>query len=454
MSNEHLVFLSIPALCPSDIDPQNTPTLYSWANAGTMAELAPTFPCVTSCVQASIMTGTPPSTHGVIANGFYDRNRREAEFWVAHNDVIAGEQIWDSIRRERRGFTSAVWHAQNIKGASADFIVTPAPIHEPDGKMKLWCYSKPDGLYQQLLDAMGHFPLQHYWGPLSNIESTRWILDAACWLMEQRSPHLNWIYIPHLDYASQKFGPNSSQARESLKELDAALGGFAHRVAAAAMGERGAYLVVGEYAMTDVSGVVYPNRVLREAGLLAVREEGGREYLDLNNSTAFAMVDHQFAHVYVHSNQSPKRKRRVSRVVDLFKDVVGIAGVYAGDDRDRMGLDHPRSGDVVLVCDDAHWLAYYWWFDDALAPPFARAVDIHRKPGYDPVELFFDPATKGISLNAALVKGSHGVPATQAKHRTALICSIASRAVQPGGVYRDTDVKRISLELLGLAPIG
>jgi hypothetical protein len=268
--------------------------------------------------------------------------------------------------------------------------------------------------------------------------------------MGNHAPNFHWIYIPHLDYAGQKFGPNSSQAQDAIRELDRALGEFAQAVAATAMGKRVAYLVVGEYAMTDVSGVIYPNRLLREAGLLAVRHEGGREYLDLKNSAAFAMVDHQFAHVFVHSHQNPERKRQVSRVVDLFKDVVGIVGVYAGDDRVPIGMDHPRSGDVVLVCDDAYWLAYYWWFDDALAPPFARTVDIHRKPGYDPVELFFDPATKGIPLNAALVKGSHGVPATQAKHRTALICSIASRAVQPGGVYRDTDVKRISLELLGL----
>ncbi len=450
MGTEHLVFLSVPGLRPVDIDRRSTPTLYSWANGGTMAELSPTFPSVTSCVQASMLTGTPPSAHGVIANGFYDRTRREVEFWLAHNDVIAGEQIWDSIRRARPGFTSAVWHAQNIKGAAADFVVTPAPIHEPDGATRLWCYSKPDGLYQQLLDAMGHFPLQHYWGPLSNIESTKWILQAVAWLMEKHAPNFHWIYIPHLDYAGQKFGPDSAQARDAIKELDRALGEFAPDVAKTAMGNRVVYLVAGEYALTNVTGVVYPNRILREAGLLSVREEGGREYLDLKNSTAFAMVDHQFAHVYVYSNQSPERKRRVSRVVDLFKNVVGIAGVYAGDDRARVGMDHPRSGDVVLVCDDAHWLAYYWWFDDALAPPFAQTVDIHRKPGYDPVELFFDPATKGIPLNAALVKGSHGVPATQAKHRTALICSIASRAVQPGGVYRDTDVKRISLELLGL----
>jgi hypothetical protein len=448
MTTEHLVFLSVPGLRPRDIDKDNTPTLYSWANVGALAEIIPTFPCVTSCVQASMLTGTPPSVHGVIANGFYHRERREVEFWVGHNDVIVGEQIWDAIRRRRPGFTSAVWHAQNIKGAAADFIVTPAPIHEPDGKMKLWCYSKPDGLYQQLLDAMGHFPLQHYWGPLSNIDSTKWVLNAAVWLTKKHCPNLHWIYIPHLDYAAQKFGPNSPQAQNALKELDQCLAEFARRITA--LSDETVFLIAGEYALTDVAGVVYPNRLLRETGLLTIREDGGREYLDFKNSTAFALVDHQFAHVYVNSNQSPERKRGVSRVVDLFTNVAGIAAVHAGEDRARIGMDHPRSGDVILVCDDAHWLAYYWWFDDAAAPPFARTVDIHRKPGYDPVELFFDPVAKGIPLNATLVKGSHGIPATMSSQRTALICSVASKTVQTGSTYRDKDVKRISLEFLGL----
>lgn len=448
MTTEHLVFLSVPGLRPRDIDKDNTPTLHSWANAGALAEIIPTFPCVTSCVQASMLTGTPPGVHGVIANGFFHRDRREVEFWVGHNDVIVGEQIWDAIRRRRPGFTSAVWHAQNIKGAAADFIVTPAPIHEPDGKMKLWCYSKPDGLYPQVLDEMGHFPLQHYWGPLSNIESTKWILNAAVWLTEKHRPNLHWIYVPHLDYAAQKFGPNGPQSQLALKELDQCLAEFALRITALS-GET-VFLVAGEYALTDVAGVVFPNRLLREAGLLKVREEDGREYLDFKNSTAFALVDHQFAHIYLSGDPSRERKQADRTIVDLFKNVRGVATVHAGDDRARIGMNHPRSGDVILVCDDAHWLAYYWWFDDAAAPPFARTVDIHRKPGYDPVELFFDPVAKGIPLDATLVRGSHGVPATESKHRTALICSVASETVQTGRTYRDTDVKQINLELLGL----
>ena len=444
MTTDHLIYLSVAGLRPTDIDKSTTPTLYAWASSGALAELVPTFPCVTSCVQATTWTGIGPGAHGVIANGFFYRDRREVEFWVGRNNVIAGEQIWDAIRRRRPDFTSAVWHAQNIKGAGADFIVTPAPIHDADGTTRLWCYSKPDGLYQQMLEYLGHFPLQHYWGPLSNIQSTHWILDAAFRLIEKHAPNFHWIYIPHLDYAAQRKGPNSPEAKAALVELDQLLGEFACNVADSAIAEQVVYVVAGEYAMTNVTGVVYPNRVLREAGLLSVREEGGSEYVDLNNSAAFAMVDHQFAHVYL----NPSDSQTQARGVDLFRNVEGVAGVYAGDERRRIDLDHQRSGDIVLTADDAHWFAYYWWLDDAAAPPFARTVDIHRKPGYDPVELFVDPGTKEIPLSAELVKGSHGAPATDARHHTALICSLSSDAVRADHTYRDTDMKRIALELL------
>ena len=446
MTADHLIFLSVTGLRPGDIDKAYTPTLYEWANLGALAELAATFPCVTSCVQASMWTGLAPGKHGVIANGFFDRDRRAVRFWVAHNDVIAGQQIWDVIRTRRPDFSSAVWHAQNIKGAGADFIVTPAPIHEADGTIKLWCYSKPDGLYEQLLDKMGHFPLQHYWGPLANIESTRWILGAAVRLIEKHAPNFHWIYIPHLDYAAQRFGPNSAEAKTALVELDRELAVFARGVAESSVGERVAYLVAGEYALTDVTGVIYPNRALREAGLLTVRREGDCEFMDLENSTAFAMVDHQLAHVYLNTSEP----RVQARCADLFRGLHGVAGVYAGDDRGGINLKHKRCGEIILAAKDTHWFAYYWWLDDAAAPLFARTVDIHSKPGYDAVELFFDPATKRIPLDAALVKGSHGVPATASRHRTALICSVASDSVLSGRRYCDTDMKRITLELLGI----
>ncbi|MFQ5495144.1 MAG: alkaline phosphatase family protein [Phycisphaerae bacterium] len=463
MATDHLIFLSVPGLRAGDIDASLTPTLHGWASSGAVAELTPSFPCVTSCVQASMWTGTPPDQHGVIANGFYHRDRRAVEFWVARNNVIEGQQIWEAIRSRGDGLTAAAWHAQNIKDAAADFIVTPAPIHEPDGTTRLWCYSKPEGLYQTLLDELGHFPLQHYWGPLSNIESTRWILQGASWLIEKHRPNFHWIYLPHLDYAGQRFGPDSDEARRSLVELDRELGEFAERVGRVRLppsrNDNGTvYLVAGEYALTNVSGVVYPNRVLREAGLLAVEQRDGGDLPDLKRSRAMAVVDHQVAHVYVDPGESRGRADSIARAADALRGLPGVAGVHTGGNRARIGLDHPRAGDVVLVAEPSHWFAYYWWLDDDKAPPFARTVDIHRKPGYDPMELFVDPATKGISLRAELLKGSHGAPVTHGRatlghgtRRTALVCSAASGAVEAGDVYADTDVKGMVLTLLGLA---
>lgn len=444
MAGKHIIFFSVAGLRPGDVCESNTPTLYRWANGGALAEMAPTFPCVTSCVQASMWTGAGPGQHGVIANGFYDRARHEVAFWVAHNNVIQGEQVWELLRSSQPGVTSAVWHAQNIKGASADFIVTPAPIHEPDGTTKLWCYSKPDALYADMLDELGHFPLQHYWGPLSSIESTRWVLRAASWLIDREAPNLNWIYIPHLDYAAQKFGPNSPEVKLALHELDAELAAFETRTNDSAISESVVYVVAGEYALTDVTHVVHPNRLLREAGLLTVDSRDGVELIDFQRCAAFAMVDHQVAHVFV----LPDQRANIERVRAVFANVPGVDRAYVGAERDVIGVAHDRSGDIVLVADDACWFAYYWWMDDTVAPPFARTVDIHQKPGYDPVELFLDSATNGIPLDAGLVRGSHGVPAMNPHHRTALICSHADGEVQSGKSYRDTDIKRLMLEAL------
>jgi predicted AlkP superfamily pyrophosphatase or phosphodiesterase len=439
--SQHVIYLSIPALRGCDIDAEKTPTLHGWAQRGAVADLTPTFPCVTSSVQATTWTGLGPSEHGVIANGFYDRDRREVEFWVARNGVIAGEQIWDVVARS--GMTSAVWHAQNIKDASADYIVTPEPIHHPDGRTELWCYSKPDGLYQELVDDLDHFPLQHYWGPMANIESTRWIVSAAMWLIERRNPNFHYVYLPHLDYASQKFGPNSEQAGDALRELDAELARLATFLNSSSAGSETVVLAASEYAITDVSGVVYPNRVLADAGMLSTHNTEDGRVIDFASSRAFAMVDHQLAHVYTRDVDS-------SDVADVFAGVQGVSAVATGADRSQWNLDHSRAGDVILISENDHWFAYYWWSDDADAPPFARTVDIHRKPGYDPVELFFDPATRSIPLDATLVRGSHGASVDTPEQLGGIVCSRATSSFQDGGNYRDAEMKRLVLDLLGI----
>ncbi len=434
---DHVMFLSIPGLRPVDVhDPNVTPTLHRLAREGASCTLVPTFPCVTSPVQASMLTGTGPGEHGVVANGFYWPDRQAIEFWTARHDVIERTTFFTRLAQQRPDLTSAVWHAQNIKGADATYIVTPAPVHAPDGTTRPWCYSKPDGLYEELLESIGHFPLQHYWGPMANIESTRWILEGALWLAEKHRPNLQYIYIPHLDYAAQKFGPDSREAAGALAELDGALASFLGRYDKLPIAKRTAWVLAGEYALTTVSGAVHPNRILRKAGLLKVRQEDGREYLDLAGSDAFAMVDHQFAHVFVQRGDA-------DAVADIFRGVDEIADIIVGRERAAIGMDHPRCAPVILISRPDRWFTYYYWLDDAAAPPFARTVDIHAKPGYDPVELFMDPYRRQIPLDASLVKGSHGAPATRPDQKTLLLTTHPELLDALPTPTRDTDVFKL-----------
>ena len=291
------------------------------------------------------------------------------------------------------------------KGCGADYICMPKPVHNPDGSESLWCYTQPQSYYGDLLESIGHFPLQHFWGPLANIKSSQWIMESAVQAIHDFRPHFSYIYIPHLDYAAQKSGPDSPAALDSVTQLDEALGQMIQGVEAALGSENVVWIVASEYTITEVDHVTYPNRELRKAGLLEVHVQDDGEHLDFD-SPAWALVDHQFSHIFV----KDRCEQTIQKVRELFSDQAGIAEVLTGDERARYAMDHQRSGDVILISTSNSWQAYYWWLDDSNAPAFASTVDIHRKPGYDPVELHFDMATKSIPLDATLIKGSHGAP--------------------------------------------
>jgi predicted AlkP superfamily pyrophosphatase or phosphodiesterase len=418
------------------------PSLQGLMADGERAQLVPSFPCVTWPVQANMLCGCLPSQHGVVSNGFYWRETREIEMWTAWNDKIQQPQIWDRLHQSDRQLTSAVWFPMLSKGCGADYVCMPAPVHNPDGSESLWCYTKPTELYGELRDAHGHFPLQHFWGPLANIKSSQWIADSAVDAAARFRPDFFYIYLPHLDYAAQKTGPDSQPAAAAVAELDALLDKLNTGMLEAYGSDRITWIVVSEYVIVPVQHITYPNRVLREAGLLAVSEQHDGEHLDLAASQAWALVDHQFSHVFVRDSDADT----IALVQQLFQGVDGIAEVLAGEQRAKYQLQHERSGDVILVSTSGSWQAYYYWLDDACAPGFARTVDIHRKPGYDPVELHFDPETKSIPLDATLVRGSHGAPAVTDAQRGVVLSSAAG--VLNGSRLADTEIADAVLRLL------
>jgi len=436
-----LIFLTIPGLRPQDLAAM--PNLTRLTAAGERASLTHSFPAVTWPSQANMLTGKLADEHGVVANGFFWRESNQVEMWTAWNDKIEQPQLWDTLHKHDPAITSAAWFPMLSKGCGADYVCMPKPVHNPDGSESLWCYTKPVEYYGPLRDALGHFPLKHFWGPLANILSTAWIADSAGLAMQTYRPQFFYIYLPHLDYAAQKLGSDSPQALAAVGELDQVIGKLA-TAAEAAYGSELTWLVASEYVITEVDHVTYPNRMLREAALLTVRNDGSGEVIDFPNTPAWALVDHQFSHVFV-KDRDPSVIRRV---VETFQNQPGFAEVLAGDQRQKYKLAHERAGDVILISPANSWQAYYYWLDDAAAPKFARTVDIHQKPGYDPVELHFDMATKSIPLNAGLIKGSHGAPVTTDAQRGVLLSSRAGVIGKTAVV--DTDVYGIVLRQFGI----
>lgn len=440
---DYLVLLSIPGLREKDVAVMKN--LRDAVMGGEIADLTPSFPAVTCPVQAAMTTGQPASEHGVIANGFFWREKQAVEMWTSPSECIERPPVWNLLGQKGQELTSAVWFPLHSKYCRADYVCTPAPIHNPDGSESLWCYTRPEELYGELRDELGHFPLQNFWGPMANIAASQWIVDSAVHAARKWKPNFFYIYLPHLDYAAQRTGPDSAAADQAVADLDELLGSLFERLREA-YDTNPLWIIAGEYAITPVSHVAYPNRILREAGLLTVREEEDGEHLDIESSAAFAMTDHQCSHVFVKNSDA----EIVRRVVDLFANERGIGEVLGRNQLGKYDLDHARSGEVVLVSRPDSWQAYYWWLDDARAPGFARTVDIHRKPGYDPVELHFDPSTKSIPLDATLVKGSHGAPVRDNYQRTAIVSSEPGLFPHHTGM-RDIDVFNVVAREFGLA---
>ncbi|MBC2932627.1 nucleotide pyrophosphatase/phosphodiesterase family protein [Nocardioides sp. zg-1228] len=454
MAHPQLLVVDLVGLTPDLL--QHMPRLRRIADEGSRATLEPILPAVTCSVQSTFLTGLPPSGHGAVGNGWYFRELGEVFLWRQHNKLVEGEKVWETIRRERPDYTVANvcwWYAM---GATTDWTVTPRPIYYADGKKAPDCYTRPPELHDELVGELGEFPLFTYWGPTASIASSEWIIAATRRLMPRSD--LTLCYVPHLDYDLQRFGPDSPEAARAAREVDAALAPLLDDAERAGV----TTLVLSEYGITRADRPVDVNRMLRRAGLLEVYTQDGMEYLDPWASRAFAVADHQVAHVYVDDPADLESVR--ARCAEL----PGVDQVLDRAAQAAYGLDHERSGDLVLVADETAWFTYYYWLDDARAPDFARGVEIHRKPGYDPAELFFDPDDRAVKLKAGLtlarkmaglryamkvvpldpspVRGTHGRLPADPAGGPMLVCSTPGAVT---GSVAATDVRDLLLELSG-----
>ncbi|WP_150450809.1 alkaline phosphatase family protein [Arenibacter lacus] len=399
---------------------EHTPFIKSFLEKGSWGTITPQLPAVTCSAQATYLTGKTPADHGIVANGWYFKEEHEIKFWRQSNTLIQADKIWDKMKKEDPNFTCANLFWWYNMYSNADFSATPRPNYLADGRKIPDFYSHPAELRDKLRAELGDFPLFHYWGPKTSIKSSQWIADAAIRTDEMHNPTLSLVYLPHLDYNMQRHGIDFSKIGKDLREIDAVV----QQLVTYYESKSAHVILLSEYGITNVNNPVHLNRILRREGYINIRVERGLELLDAGASDAFAVADHQLAHIYV------KDKKNIEKIKTLLQKVKGVEKVLSGEQLKEAQLDHERSGDLVVVADKDSWFTYYFWLDDKKAPDYARMVDIHKKPGYDPVEMLTDPKDKLvmpkvawkllkkklgfrtvldiIPLDASLIKGSHG----------------------------------------------
>ncbi|MBA3685361.1 MAG: alkaline phosphatase family protein [Planctomycetes bacterium] len=416
----------------------DTPNLTRLADAGFTAPLAGVLPAVTTTAQTTMITGVLPREHGIVANGWYFREIGEVWLWRQSQKLVQAPSCWEIARRSRPGLKVLKhfwWYAMNT---DVDATVTPRPVYHHDGRKSPDIYASPTTLKDELSARHGAFPLFNFWGPMASIASTRWIAESFATAFDASRPDLAWCYLPHLDYDLQRYGPRGPHLAANLRALDTEAG----KVIAHAQARGATVVVVSEYGIEPVDRAVEINRVLRRAGLLVPVRNAAGELIDTGASRAFAVCDHQLAHIYCRDDAA------TAAAAAALRGVEGIERVYAGGERATIGLDHPRSGELIALATPGAWFAYDYWLDDDARPDFARCVEIHKKPGYDPRELLFDPrggklrAAKAllrkklglrylldpIPLATALVKGSHGRAPARAQDGAIIIASDRSWA--------------------------
>jgi predicted AlkP superfamily pyrophosphatase or phosphodiesterase len=391
---------------------EHTPAIRAFIERNRSTLIEPVLPAVTCTAQATYLTGRLPRDHGAVANGWYDREYAEHRFWKQPEQLMQGEKLWEALRRVDPQFTCAKLFWWFNMYSTADISITPRPLYPADGRKVFDIHTQPMPLRDRIKKDLGPFPFRSFWGPGSDIKSSIWIAESAKWIEEKHWPGLSLVYLPHLDYNLQRVGLDMEKIRFDLRQIDNVVGDLIRFYETRNI----KVVLLSEYGITNVEQPVHLNRVFRERGWLSIKDELGRETLDLGGSKAFAIADHQIAHVYVNDPAI------LPKVRALLESTGGIDEIRP--------QNHPRSGDLIAIAKPNAWFTYYHWTDDAKAPDFARTIDIHRKPGYDPCELFIDPTIRFpkakiakfllkkklgirallevIPLDPTLVKGSHG----------------------------------------------
>ncbi|HKU45172.1 MAG TPA: alkaline phosphatase family protein [Polyangiales bacterium] len=379
-----LLIVDVAALSPREIG-DATPNLRALATRGGVYPLREPFPSLTCPSHATLVMGSLPEHHGMVGNCLYSREYAKLFNWNRSSHLLSGTPLWEAARARDPNVRTANLFLRHCADSTCEIRVTERPVYWISGRKQFEFFAEPRALHGELIERLGPFPFPRFWGPLSGIQSSEWIIGAALHVLEHSDPELLLVYPPFLDYDAARFGPEAPQVSAALSAMDAAL---APLLRAASTSDRDV-LIVSDYGFTTVDQPVFLNRVLRRAGLLNVEAAENGERLDPGTSRAFAVCDNQVAHVYV------ARAEDIANVRALLEATPGVAEVLDVAAQARLGIAHPRSGELIATATPRAWFAYPYWLEADKTPDFHDCVAVFDKIGTDTCELFLKPGVAG-----------------------------------------------------------
>jgi predicted AlkP superfamily pyrophosphatase or phosphodiesterase len=379
-----MLIVDVAALSPTEVT-DRTPNLRALAAKGGLYPLREPFPSLTCPSHATLVTGSLPNSHGMIGNCLYSREYAKLFNWNRSGHLVSGTPLWEAARARDPKVTTANLFVRHCADSTCEIRVTERPVYWTSGKKQFEFFAEPRTLHAELVDKLGPFPFPKFWGPLAGLGSSEWIIGAALQIMERNNPELMLVYPPYLDYDGARFGPDSPQVAKALAAMDTAL---APLIRAAQSQDRDV-LIVSDYGFETVDQPVYLNRELRRAGFLSVEGAPNGERLDPGTSRAFAVCDNQVAHVYV------ARGEDIPAVRAILEAVSGVREVFDTVAQVGLGIDHPRSGELIATATPRAFFSYPYWFEASKQPDFADCVAVFDKIGTDTCELFLKPGLAG-----------------------------------------------------------
>ena len=260
---------------------EHTPNIKKFANSVRAVSFMPAFPAVTCTAQSVYLTGKDASSHGIVANGWYDREAAEVKFWKQSNYIVQGEKVWDELRSENPDFTCAKMFWWYNMYSSADYSATPRPMYPADGRKVFDIHTQPMDIREEIKSDLGDFPFPAFWGPAAGIASSKWIAESSKWIEEKEQPTLNLVYLPHLDYCLQQYGPNAAEVIPELKAIDEVVGELIDFYRQRDV----EVILLSEYGISKVDKAIHLNREFRKRGWIQVKDELGLETVSYTHLT-------------------------------------------------------------------------------------------------------------------------------------------------------------------------